>query len=301
MQGVKDPTGNEEVPLRYPTSNPSPPPLQDDPEKAPSMNKTHLPDKALGPETIPVPHQVSTPKDPVLEKAPESDNISASEKTTLDKAATPGSILPVDEAPAPEAPTQDEALEQKMALHGDNGPVLVEILTPEHMVFEEDCPRDSTGCQCLPQEEATQGSESRAFPNAIRVPGEYPHQPNSSERRCCKLEQGDSSPAQSKAELLEGTPAKHKATLNEALPKEELPSEWVGPQKHMPPKESVPAPQVPHTVNQIPGQEEEAPTLDPVVPQIFSKSKNGSEDIESLKEEVWSLKSALELLESKME
>ncbi|XP_051027841.1 SH3 domain-containing protein 21 isoform X2 [Acomys russatus] len=288
---------------------------QDDEQKSPgkplTMNRASTPDKTRLPARISAPHKGSTPKDPAPEKAPESDRTPPAENTTLAKAATPEGVLSVDEAPAVEAPAKDEALEPKMALHVDNGPALVKILTPEHMVFEKDPSRDNTECQHLAQEEATQGRESLASsPNATQVPGEYPHQPNSLERCCCQMNRGDSSPAQSKAEhqstveedyFLEGPPAKHEATPNEAPPNEELPSEGVGPQKQVPPKESVPTPQVPHTVNQIPGPEEEAPTLYPVASLISSKSKNGNVDIESLKEEVWSLKSALELLESKME
>nr|XP_021502285.1 SH3 domain-containing protein 21-like isoform X5 [Meriones unguiculatus]XP_021502286.1 SH3 domain-containing protein 21-like isoform X5 [Meriones unguiculatus]XP_021502295.1 SH3 domain-containing protein 21-like isoform X5 [Meriones unguiculatus]XP_021502296.1 SH3 domain-containing protein 21-like isoform X5 [Meriones unguiculatus] len=322
---VKDPKGNKEVPSRCPASNPSP---QEDEQrssgktparkKSPTPDKTRLPDKALGPEKVPASPKVSTPKDPVPEKAPDYDEIPTAENTSLDKAVTPESTLSVDEALALEAPTKDEALDPKMALHVDSDPVLVKILTPEHILFEEEPPRDNTQCQHLPEKETTQGCESLASQSDIQVPGDYPHPSHSAERYSLSriVKQQDSSPAQLEAEdganFLEGPPAKDETTLNEALPKEELPSEGVGPQEQVPPKEPVPTPQVPHSVKQIPDSEETA-TLHPVVPLTSSKSKNDSEpkndseskndsvEIESLKEQVGKLKSVLEHLESKLE
>ncbi|XP_021502293.1 SH3 domain-containing protein 21 isoform X1 [Meriones unguiculatus] len=287
-------------------------------KKSPTPDKTRLPDKALGPEKVPASPKVSTPKDPVPEKAPDYDEIPTAENTSLDKAVTPESTLSVDEALALEAPTKDEALDPKMALHVDSDPVLVKILTPEHILFEEEPPRDNTQCQHLPEKETTQGCESLASQSDIQVPGDYPHPSHSAERYSLSriVKQQDSSPAQLEAEdganFLEGPPAKDETTLNEALPKEELPSEGVGPQEQVPPKEPVPTPQVPHSVKQIPDSEETA-TLHPVVPLTSSKSKNDSEpkndseskndsvEIESLKEQVGKLKSVLEHLESKLE
>ncbi|CAO2588998.1 SH3 domain-containing protein 21 [Lemmus lemmus] len=267
---------------------------QDDqrsPGKAPSTNKT------------------PTPENRVPEKALDSDKIPTAENTSMNKAVTTGSALSVDEAPALETPTKDEIFDPKAALPVDTVPALVKILTPEHMVFEEDPYRDSTPCQHLPPEETTQGSESLAPPNDIQVPEQHFEASNSSERPCCKMEygHGDSCPAHSRPEdesAVKGVPAKDEKALKEPLPKE-LPSKGVSPQKQMPPKESVPTPQVPHTIKQIPDPEE-APTLHPVVPLTSSEGKSDSAcadamDVASLKEEVGSLKSTLELLELKLE
>ncbi|XP_052573944.1 SH3 domain-containing protein 21 isoform X2 [Peromyscus californicus insignis] len=277
---------------------------QRSPGKAPSTNKTRTPDKTLGPEKILAPNKVSTPENPVPEKALDSDKIPTAENTTVDKAASTGSALSVDEAPALEAPAKDETVDPKVALHADSTPALVKILTPEHMLFEEDPSRDNTQCQHLPQEETTEGSESLAPPNDIQVPGEHPQL-----SRCCMMKHGDSSLAHSRAKdesaveeeatFPEGLPGKDETTLKETLPKEP-PSEGVGPQKQVPPKESVPTPQVPHIIKQIPDPEE-APTLHPVVSLTSSKSKNDDTDVTSLKKEVGSLKNALERLELKME
>ncbi|XP_028646015.1 SH3 domain-containing protein 21 isoform X1 [Grammomys surdaster] len=272
--------------------------------KTPTPEKTRLPDKALDQEKIPAPDKVSTPKNPVPEKAPDSDRIPTPENTTLDKAATPESTLSGDEA------AKDDACDLKMAPHEDSAPALVKILTPEHMIFKEEPSRDNTQCQHFSQEETTQRSESPASSNDIQVPGEYSPQPNSSERSCCHVKQVNSSPAQSKAEDLSGVEeanvleeplAKDETTLHKAPPKK-LPSEEVGPQKQVPPpKESIPTPQVPHTIKQIPDPEE-APTLHPLAPLTSLKSQNYSMDVlESLKEEVGSLRSRLELLELKLE
>ncbi|XP_036035927.1 SH3 domain-containing protein 21 isoform X2 [Onychomys torridus] len=283
---------------------------QRSPGKAPSTNKTRTPDKTLGPEKILAPNKASTPENPIPETALDSDKIPAAENTTVNKAATIGSALSVDEAPALEAPTRDETVDPKVALHVDSTPALVKILTPEHMLFEEDPSRDNTQCQHLPQEETTQGSESLAPPNDIHVPGEHPQLPSSSMRCCCcKMEHSDSSLAHCRAKdesaveeatFPEGQPGKDETTLKEVLPTEEPPSEGVGPQKQVPPKESVPTPQASHIIKPIPDPEE-APTLHPVVPLTSSKSKNGDTDVASLKKEVGSLKSALERLELKME
>lgn len=303
------PQRNEEAPLRYPASNQDhiPPLPQEDeqksPGKGPSRNKTptpektRLPEKALDPGKIRAPDKVSTPKNPVREKAPDSDRIPTAENTTLDKAATPGSTLSGDD-PA-----------KGVALHEDNGPALVKILTPEHMIFKEEPSRDSTQGQHLSQEETTQRSESPASSNDIQVPGECSPQPNSSERSSCHVKQVNGSPAQSKAEdpsdreeaqVLEEPLTKDETTLHKAPPKK-LPSEGAGPQKQVPPtKESVPTPQVPHTTKLIPDPEE-APTHHPSAPLTSLKSKNYSRDeLESLKEEVASLRGRLELLEQKL-
>ncbi|KAL1776419.1 SH3 domain-containing protein 21 [Sigmodon hispidus] len=277
-------------------------------DKAPTPEKTQLPDKTLGLEKISTPNKTSIPKNPVPEKALDSDKIPIAENTTVGRAVTTESALSVDEAPALEAPTKDETIEPKVALPVDSTPALVKILTPEHILFEEDPSRDNTQCQRLPQEESTQGSESPAHRNDTNVSEEPPQLSSSSERSCCKVH-GDSSPTHSRAEdesaveeatFPEGLPAKDETSLKEAFPKEKLPSEGVGPQKQVTPKESVPTPQVPHTIKQIPNPEE-APTRHPVVPLTSSENKNVRTDVASLKEEVESLRSALELLELKME
>ncbi|XP_076790320.1 SH3 domain-containing protein 21 isoform X3 [Arvicanthis niloticus] len=312
------PQGNKEAPLRCPASNRdhiSLLPQEDEqksPGKGPSRNKTptpektRLPDKALDPEKIRAPDKVSTPKNAVPEKAPDSDRIPTPENSTLDKTATPESTLSGDE------PAKDDALDLKMALHEDSAPVLVKILTPEHIIFKEEPSGDDTQCQHLSLEETTQRSESPASSNDIQVPGEYSPQPNSSEGSCCHVKQVNGSPAQSKAEVpsameeanvLEEPLAKDETTLHKAPPKT-LPSEGAGPQKQvLPPKESIPTPQVPHTITieQIPDPEE-APTLHPLALLTSLKNQNYSVDVlESLKEEVGSLRSRLELLELKLE
>ncbi|XP_029396283.1 SH3 domain-containing protein 21 isoform X2 [Mus pahari] len=250
--------------------------------KTAAPEKTRLPDKVLDPEKIPAPDKVSVPK-----KAHDSDKSPATEDTTLDKAGTPESILSGNE------PAKDEALDLKMALHEDTAPALVKILTPEHMTFKNQG-------QHVPQGESTQRPASS---NDTQVPGEYSPRPDSSERSCCHLRQTNGSfPTQSKAE--DGSAmeeAKDERTLNKALPKK-LPSEGAGPQKHVLPQESTPSnPQVPHTMEQMPGPGE-APTLHPSAPLTSPQSKNDSMDVlESLKEEVRSLRSRLELLELKLE
>lgn len=220
----------------------------------------------------------------------------------MDKAVTTGSALSVDEAPALKAPTKDEIFDPKVALPVDTAPALVKILTPEHMVFEEDPSRDNTQCQHLPPEETTQGSESLAPPKDIQVPGQHFQASNSSERSCCKMRHGHPRPEDEAA--VKGLPAKAETAPKEPLPKE-LPSEGVSPPKQVPPKESVPTPQVPHTIKQIPDPEG-APTLHPVVPLTSSEGESDracadAMDVASLKEEVGSLKSVLELLELKLE
>ncbi|XP_041911224.1 SH3 domain-containing protein 21 [Arvicola amphibius] len=295
-----------------------PSPQEDDrrsPGKAPSTNKTatpdktRLPDKTLGTEKNPAPNKVSTPENCVPEKALDSDKIPTAENTTVDTAVTTGSALSGDEAPALKAPTKDEIFDPKAALPVDTAPALVKILTPEHMVFGEDPSRDNTQCQHLPPEETTQGSQSLAPPNNIQVPGQHFQASDSSERSCCKMKhgQGDSCPAHSKPEdeaAVKGRPAKDETAPKEPLPKE-LPSEGGSPQKQVPPKESVPTPQVPHTIKWMPVPEG-APTLHPVVPLTSSEGKRDSAcadavEVASLKEEVGSLKSALELLALKLE
>lgn len=245
---------------------------------------------------------MSTPKDLVPEKAPDSDKIPTTENTTLVKAVTPESALSGDE------PAKDEALDLKTAPHVDSAPALVKILTPEHMIFKEEPSKDNIQYQHSPQEETTQRSESFISPNDIQVQGEYSPQPNSSDPSCCGVKQVSGSPAQSKAEdvsameeanFLRKPLAKDEITPNSALPKK-LPSEGAGPQKQVLPQESVPTPQVPHTVKKIP--DPEAPTLQPSVPLTSPKSKNDSVDeLELLKAEVNSLKNRLALLELKLE
>lgn len=169
------------------------------------------------------------------------------------------------------------------------------------MVFKEEPSKDNTQYQHSPQEETTQRSESLESPNDIEV--------HPSGWSCCCVKQVNSSPAKSKAEDASATEeanflgkplAKDEITLNKALPKN-LPSEGAGPQKQVPPKESIPTPQVQHTVKQIPDPEE-VPTLHPSAPLTSPKSKNDSVDeLELLKEEVGSLKNRLELLERKLE
>lgn len=234
----------------------------------------------------------------------DSAKIRTAENTTADKAVS----TEVDEAPALEAPTKDETVDPKMALHVDSAPVLVKILSPENMLFEGESFRHNTQNQHLPQEETTQASESLASSNDIEVPGEYSQQSTS---ECCYSRRDnhvDTSPAHSRANnesavgeatFLEELPAKDETTLKETLAKENLPSEGEGPSKQVPPKEPVPSPQVPHAIKQIPDPEE-APTLHPAVPPTSSQSKNDSEDVASLKEEVGSLKSLLERLEWKL-
>ncbi|XP_032754006.1 SH3 domain-containing protein 21 isoform X2 [Rattus rattus] len=271
--------------------------------KTPTLEKSRLPEKALDPEKIPAPDKVSTPKDPVPEKAPDSDKIPTTENTTLVKAVTPESALSGDE------PAKDEALDLKTtAPHVDSAPALVKILTPEHMIFKEDPSKDNIQYQHSPQEETTPRSESVISPNDIQVQGEYSPQPNSSDPSCCGVKQVSGSPAQSKAEdvsameanVLRKPLAKDEITPNSALPKK-LPSEGAGPQKQVPPQESVPTPQVPHTVKQIPDPEE-APTIQPSAPLTSPKSKKDSvDDPELLKAEVNSLKNRLALLELKLE
>ncbi|XP_008762271.1 SH3 domain-containing protein 21 isoform X1 [Rattus norvegicus] len=270
--------------------------------KTPTSEKSRLPEKALDPEPIPAPDKVSTPKDLVPEKAPDSDKIPTTENTTLVKAVTPESALSGDE------PAKDEALDLKTAPHVDSAPALVKILTPEHMIFKEEPSKDNIQYQHSPQEETTQRSESFISPNDIQVQGEYSPQPNSSDPSCCGVKQVSGSPAQSKAEdvsameeanFLRKPLAKDEITPNSALPKK-LPSEGAGPQKQVLPQESVPTPQVPHTVKKIP--DPEAPTLQPSVPLTSPKSKNDSVDeLELLKAEVNSLKNRLALLELKLE
>lgn len=271
--------------------------------KTPTPEKSRLPEKALDPEKIPAPDKVSTPKDPVPEKAPGSDKIPTTENTTLVKAVSPERALSGD------GPAKDEALDLKTAPHVDSAPTLVKILTPEHMIFKEEPSKDNIQYQHSPQEETTQRSESFASSNDIQVQGEYSPQPNSSDPSCCCVKQVSGSPAQSKAEdvfameeanFLREPLAKDEITPNSALPKK-LPSEGAGPQKQVPPQESIPTPQVTHTVKQIPDPEE-APTLQPSAPLTSPKSKNDSVDeLELLKAEVNSLKNRLELLELKLE
>ncbi|XP_059110944.1 SH3 domain-containing protein 21 isoform X2 [Peromyscus eremicus] len=193
--------------------------------------------------------------------------------------------------------SQQHSVFNQVALHADSTPALVKILTPEHMLFEEDPSRDNTQCQHLPQEESTQGSESLAPPNDIQVPGEHPQL-----SRCSSLahSRAKDESAVEDATFPEGLPSKDETTLKEALPKEEPPSEGMGPQKQVPQKESVPTPQVPHIIKQIPDSEE-APTLHPVASLTSSKSKNDDMDVAALKKELGSLKNALERLELKME
>lgn len=306
---MKDPKGTRKL-LQLPTRDPIPPSPQEDEQrslgkgpsrsKTPTPEKTRLPDKVLDPEKISAPDKVSIPKDPVPKKAPDSDKIPATEDTTLDKAGTPESTLSGNE------PAKDEALDLKMALHEDTAPALVKILTPEHMIFKKEPSRENNQYQHLPQGGATRRPESPASSNDIQVPGEY-----SPERSCCHMRQvnNGSFPAQSKAEdvsateeanFLEEPLAKDERTLNKAFPKK-LPSEGAGAQKQVLPKESTPTPQVPYTIEQMPGPEE-APTLHPLAPPTSPERKNGRVDVlESLKEEVGSLRSRLELLELKLE
>ncbi|XP_041507910.1 SH3 domain-containing protein 21 isoform X2 [Microtus oregoni] len=286
---------------------------QRSPGKAPSTNKTptpdktRLPDKTLDPEKNPAPNKVSTPENRVPEKALDSDKIPTAENTAVDTAVTTGGALSGDEAPALKSPTKEEIFDPKAALPVDTAPALVKILTPEHMVFEEDPSKENTQCQHLPPEETTQGSQSLAPPNDIQVPGQHFQGSNPSERSCCKMKHGhgDNCPAHSKPEdeaAVTGLPAKDETARKEPLPKE-LPSEGVSPPKQVPPKESVPTPQVPHTIKRMPDAEG-APTLHPVVPLTSSESASASADamdVASLKEEVRSLKSKLELLELKLE
>lgn len=220
----------------------------------------------------------------------------------MDKALTPERTLSGGE------PAKDEALDLKVALQEDNAPALVKILTPEHMIFKEEPSRDNTQCQHLSQEETTPRSESPASSNDIRVPGENSPQPNSSESACCHVKQVNGSPAQPKAEstmdeanCLEEPLAKDETTLNKALLPQKLPSEGACPQKIGLLKESTPTPQVPQTIRQTPDPEE-ATTQHPLAPLTSLKSNCASVDaLESLKEEVGSLRSRLELLESKLE
>lgn len=173
------------------------------------------------------------------------------------------------------------------------------------MIFKEEPSKDNTQYQHSPQEETTQRLESLKSPNDIQLLGEYSPQLNSSKWSCCCVKLvNNGSPAQSKAEDVSamekanflGEPlAKDEITLNNARPKK-LPSE-----KQVQPKESIPTPQVRHTIKQIPDPEE-VPTLHPSAPLTSPKSKNNSVDeLELLKEEVGFLKNRLELLELKLE
>ncbi|XP_029418997.1 SH3 domain-containing protein 21 isoform X3 [Nannospalax galili] len=282
--------------------------------KAPSRNKTSTPEKTLlpdkGPEKMPSPDRVSTPgkmpnleeEGPTPEKALDSVRIPTAENSTM------------NEAPALEAPPMDEAK------------ALTLISTPEQMLSEEVPPRDNTQCQHSSQAETLQGSESSVdtraqTPKDIHMPGESPQLPNTSERCCCKVKQRDSSLPQSKAvcgslgkeptTLLKGEPAKDETILQEEapskeetllkeVPPKELPSKGVARKKQVPPKEAAPTPQVAHSTQQM-ADPQETPTVQPSVPTNSSQNENDGMDVTSLREEVETLKSAIEHLGLQLE
>ncbi|XP_029419000.1 SH3 domain-containing protein 21 isoform X6 [Nannospalax galili] len=196
----------------------------------------------------------------------------------------------------------------------------------EQMLSEEVPPRDNTQCQHSSQAETLQGSESSVdtraqTPKDIHMPGESPQLPNTSERCCCKVKQRDSSLPQSKAvcgslgkeptTLLKGEPAKDETILQEEapskeetllkeVPPKELPSKGVARKKQVPPKEAAPTPQVAHSTQQM-ADPQETPTVQPSVPTNSSQNENDGMDVTSLREEVETLKSAIEHLGLQLE
>ncbi|KAM5248655.1 SH3 domain-containing protein 21 [Ctenodactylus gundi] len=304
--------------------------------KAPSVNRTSTldktltrrktppPNKAPSPEEIPAPCKVPNPektltlddKAPNPEKTLSSDKASTPEKIlTLDRPSVPERAYSTDEAPAPEIPPEVEAPDPKMA------PTLEKDLTPDQVLPEEE----------VPAGDCTQFQQGAQPQPEIQVPEESPLQPNSSETSTFLRRQSHSAPVQEESKSQPGPVLDEKASppekatglqedcsqglsaavkpepspeegmpLKEELPPEELPLKDMAPKEQVPPNEAAHRPSAPHTLEQAPDPEE-IPTLNSPEAQNCGGKNHDGVDVGTLRQEVETLRAALERLGLQLE
>uniref|UniRef100_A0A8D1TMG1 SH3 domain-containing protein n=1 Tax=Sus scrofa TaxID=9823 RepID=A0A8D1TMG1_PIG len=193
------------------------------PEKTPSPDKALSPEKTLSLDKVPTPEETLTPdKFPTLEETPTLEEKAPTPEETLtldkfptleetptleDKAPSPDRVFSVHEAQVPEVPSEDEAPGPKMAPPGDEAPTLGKVLTPMQASSEEASTRDNSQFQHFSLEEALTNARSLEASEAQSL--EEVHMPEEHPLSGVKhpLDKGESSPLQSESQSKQGSMA----------------------------------------------------------------------------------------------
>lgn len=242
--------------------------------KAPPVNKTSTLGKTPPPQKTLSPRKAPTPK-----KIP----------TLEDKTSNPDGVFSVSEGPALGVPPEDEAPHPKMAPPGDEASTLEKALTQEQMLSEEASLGDNTQLHpFLPEAAQSKGKSSLVgeahSQEEVHMPEEHPLAETDSSTLPSEAKPG-SLPALEKAH----PPEEPTTDLEEAPVKDDTT-----------PEEVAPAQKNPHPIKPAPDHQE-TPTVHSLVPQNPTDSKSDTEDVKRLKEEVESLRRALELMAVQME
>ncbi|XP_020951592.1 SH3 domain-containing protein 21 isoform X4 [Sus scrofa] len=193
------------------------------PEKTPSPDKALSPEKTLSLDKVPTPEETLTPdKFPTLEETPTLEEKAPTPEETLtldkfptleetptleDKAPSPDRVFSVHEAQVPEVPSEDEAPGPKMAPPGDEAPTLGKVLTPMQASSEEASTRDNSQFQHFSLEEALTNARSLEASEAQSL--EEVHMPEEHPLSGVKhpLDKEESSPLQSESQSKQGSMA----------------------------------------------------------------------------------------------
>uniref|UniRef100_A0A8D0N6U0 SH3 domain containing 21 n=1 Tax=Sus scrofa TaxID=9823 RepID=A0A8D0N6U0_PIG len=292
------------------------------PEKTPSPDKALSPEKTLSLDKVPTPEETLTPdKFPTLEETPTLEEKAPTPEETLtldkfptleetptleDKAPSPDRVFSVHEAQVPEVPSEDEAPGPKMAPPGDEAPTLGKVLTPMQASSEEASTRDNSQFQHFSLEEALTNARSLEASEAQSL--EEVHMPEEHPLSGVKhpLDKEESSPLQSESQSKQGSMAAlEKAHIREEATTflEEPSAKYeAAPQKEETLKEER-SPEEVTPADQTPQAitPQVTPTLHAWVLQNLTDSKRDRGDVMRLKDEVEALRRSLEQMGLQLE
>ncbi|XP_020951590.1 SH3 domain-containing protein 21 isoform X2 [Sus scrofa] len=292
------------------------------PEKTPSPDKALSPEKTLSLDKVPTPEETLTPdKFPTLEETPTLEEKAPTPEETLtldkfptleetptleDKAPSPDRVFSVHEAQVPEVPSEDEAPGPKMAPPGDEAPTLGKVLTPMQASSEEASTRDNSQFQHFSLEEALTNARSLEASEAQSL--EEVHMPEEHPLSGVKhpLDKEESSPLQSESQSKQGSMAAlEKAHIREEATTflEEPSAKYeAAPQKEETLKEER-SPEEVTPADQTPQAitPQVTPTLHAWVLQNLTDSKRDRDDVMRLKDEVEALRRSLEQMGLQLE
>ncbi|XP_066125737.1 SH3 domain-containing protein 21 isoform X1 [Saccopteryx bilineata] len=254
--------------------------------KTPTLGKPPTPQKTLSLDKAPNPEETLTP-----DKTPTPEET----LTREDKAPSPDGVFSLDEVSALGVTPEGEDPGPKTAPPGNETSTLEKALTPDQIFSEETSAGDSS--QLHPSSPEAVQPKGTFFLVSEAQSQEEVHMPQ--ER---PLDKGDSSTLQSEAKpgsvpaLEKADPGEEATTLLEGAPAkdETTPKEEASPEKVVPAQKNL------HRIEPTPDPQE-SPSLNSLVPQNPTDSKNNRDDIMRLQDEVESLRRALELMGVQLE
>ncbi|XP_062049240.1 SH3 domain-containing protein 21 isoform X1 [Lepus europaeus] len=301
MQEDQAPAPDNPSPERIPVADRVPSPqktrMQEDqapapdnpsPERILAADKASSPDKTLPQEDqTPTPEETGTLGDPTPEQTP-----------ALDEASSPEVVFPADDAPATGVPLEQEAPDP-VAARGDEAPTPEQVLSEvvvspgAHPQIHHFSPEEALGVKSLVAKEP-ESQEMAHMPDEPSPPAQCSERPlgkrdGDSSRGSEPQPQPGPMPAPEKARPPEeATALLVETTLEEEVP----PKEQLAPQRQE--EEAAPARQRPHPSQQTPDPQE-TPTVHP------PEGWRDRGDLVTLKDEVQSLRTALQQMGAQLE